>query len=65
MTQPTPEPAGYLVAGEEDGRLVADWDGEVHPTREAGDTALAECHAAGYTGWGLYALTPITVTTTA
>lgn len=52
-------PAGYIVAGEEHGRLVENWDAEVHLTREAGERSLAECHAAGYPHWKLYALTEV------
>lgn len=55
-------PEGYVVAGPDvagsanPGRLVADWDGEVHLTREDGDVALAECRRSGYVDWQLYAL---------
>lgn len=48
--------AGYIVAGPEAGRLVQDWDGVVHPTKGSGLGSLAECHAAGYTDWRLYAM---------
>jgi hypothetical protein len=53
------EVAGYIVAGPEGGRLVENWDGEVHPTLDAGLKSLAECHAAGYTDWRLYAMTEV------
>jgi hypothetical protein len=57
---------GYIVAGpdaagaRDPGRLVADWDGEVHLTREDGDASLAECRESGYADWNLYALVPVT-----
>jgi hypothetical protein len=54
--------AGYIVAGPEGGRLVENWDAEVHPTLDAGQESLAECHAAGYTDWRLYAMTEVGTT---
>jgi hypothetical protein len=56
------EVAGYIVAGPEGGRLVENWDAEVHPTLDAGLKSLAECHAAGYTDWRLYAMTEVETT---
>lgn len=57
----TPEPAGYIVAGPDlTGRICADWDGEVHPTLEAGRKSLAECYADGWGDWSLYALIEVT-----
>lgn len=50
------EPGGYIVAEDAHGRLHADWDGEVHPARETGEAALADCHGDGYTSYALYAL---------
>jgi hypothetical protein len=50
---------GFVVAGYEHGRLVSDWDGEVHPDRTSADKSLAECRQAGYRDWSLYALAPV------
>lgn len=41
MTSPG-APAGYMIVERRlDGRLDADWDGEIHPTREAAQAELA------------------------
>lgn len=55
------EPVGWVVAGpasSDRGGLAADWDGEVHPTIEAGLAQLRWCREAGYETYQLYALTP-------
>lgn len=52
-----PVVVGYIVAGPEGGRMVADWTGEVHTTAKAGFESLSECQAAGYSDWRLYAMT--------
>lgn len=42
-------PAGYIVLlRERDDRWADNWDGLVHPDRQAGDDALAKARAAGY-----------------
>jgi hypothetical protein len=55
--------AGWIICGPNptspDDRLLADWDGEVHPTREVADEALRDCHQKGFTDYALYALTPV------
>jgi regulator of RNase E activity RraA len=59
MSTTNVEMAGYvvvrrdLVLG-----LVADWDGEIHATREAADESLAEARAGQYAseGWRLLGL---------
>ncbi len=50
---------GYIVAGNEHGFLVADWDGVVHPTEQAGRAALTECRQRGWPDWQLYAVLPL------
>lgn len=40
-----PGPSGYLLAADDGhGRLVADWDGVIHPTRDSADGELAEAN---------------------
>lgn len=41
-----PDALGYIVLTQTVGRWCDDWDGEVHPDREAGDAALAEAGRA-------------------
>ncbi len=43
-----PEPLGYYVLVRQHDRWVADWDGELHPTREAGEKSCAEARADGW-----------------
>lgn len=38
-----PDPMGYLVVRAENGRVIADWDGEVHATPQEASRELAEC----------------------
>lgn len=45
---PPMDPCGWLVLLWEDGAWHDDWDGEVHPTEEAGWAAVSEALAAGW-----------------
>lgn len=42
-------PLGYIVLIREHGRWTENWDGELHPTAEAGNASLAGARNAGYT----------------
>lgn len=45
---PPPGPVGYVLARQtRDGRLVDDWDGEIHPTRATADAELPEANGTG------------------
>lgn len=59
------EPVGWIVLGPTrksalfGGGLSDDWDATVHQTREDGEEALRECHAAGFDHYRLYAVSPV------
>jgi hypothetical protein len=42
------DPIGYIVVIREHERWAANWDGEIHPTRERCDEEVRLAHAAGF-----------------